>query len=181
MAKRRRSFKHTRQALTKIGENVIEEGRKELKKKDAIASKKLYNSLEAKIIGTAPNFKLKIEGEDYGEVLDKGISGSDRKEPGSPFRAGRVIKGRTTTTKASASINVSTESIKDWIKAKGIPVSNINSAAFLIARKISRYGYSARNWIKTATKSEQKETIKILEVAMAKDLVRNIKALTQRK
>ena len=106
--------------LEEAGELIVAQMRENLKKKKIDATGTLSNSLSYAVKETSDGYKLLIEMEDYGPIVDK---------------------GRGPSTKGNQKKQTWRPKIIQWMRAKGIkpePGVKIETAAFLITRAINR-------------------------------------------
>jgi hypothetical protein len=108
-----------KEALQKIGDDIISNARATLKKKGHIASGKLYNGMKAAVNGKTITFDI----PKYGEYIDGGVR-----------PAGKEGSERT----KMPPIN----DIKAWCKRKGI---TDEGAAYAIQRSIFKNGSPSKN------------------------------------
>jgi hypothetical protein len=73
------NLRRSRQAMNDFAKYVIQQSRSNLTKGNKNVSKKLYNSLDKKIIKTKQGLQLTFEMLDYGLFQDKGVSGTKKK------------------------------------------------------------------------------------------------------
>jgi len=73
------NLRRSRQAMNDFAKYVIQQSRSNLTKGNKNVSKKLYNSLDKKIIKTKQGLELTFEMLDYGLFQDKGVSGTKKK------------------------------------------------------------------------------------------------------
>lgn len=119
--------------LDKFRKRVITEARKNLTRQKKKASGRLYKDLSSDVeVYRSGNFALSFDITEYGEFVDKGVSGTERKY-NTPFKF---------TNKQPP-----TRVILPWLKQKGIKgrgkngrFIKQNTLAFLIARSIKKKG-----------------------------------------
>ena len=172
-------FKNTIQALQKLGNNVVKEGRNILKQKKKNATGTLSRDFDYLVTNQRDSVTLEFEfgrAEDYWQFVDEGVKGvggfkgSGRaRGQGSPFRFGSGKFGGTW--------NKFKKNIKGWIRTKGLKgrdakgkfITN-DSFAFLIQRSIFQRGLSRTQFFsKPFTEQLNKQTDNITE-AFANDL-----------
>lgn len=98
-------------------------------------SSQLTNSIQVKRTGL-----LRAEvfaGSEYGAVVELG------RKPNSPMPP--------------------IQSIKDWIKTKGVETNNINSAAFLIARSIGKKGIKPHPFMEDAARQNEAVVLALIK------------------
>lgn len=164
-------------ALKKIGQKLAEDARENLRKGGPhgphIATKRLINSVRYIVTKKGDDYEVVIESLRYGNVLDKGLSGTQVKRAGTPFYA---VDGGTS---AGHKIAVNYYSIIEWAVAKGIIPDNRDTGgvAYAITQSIIRKGYPATKWITRAVQESEAGRISLLEQAAAKDITLHIKRI----
>jgi hypothetical protein len=126
-------MKHVKEELDKFRKRVIQQAKSNLTKQRKNASKKLYNGIKSNLeVYQSDNFLLEFDLGNYGEFVDKGVSGN-KKKYNTPFKF--------TTKQPPSSV------ILPWIKQRNIKGRDKNgrfikqkSLAFLIARSIKQNG-----------------------------------------
>jgi hypothetical protein len=73
------NLRRSRQAMNDFAKYVIQQSRSNLTKGNKNVTKKLYNSLDKRIIKTKQGLELTFEMLDYGLFQDKGVSGTKKK------------------------------------------------------------------------------------------------------
>jgi len=125
-------LKSLNEVLNKFGKYVVQQSRSNLTKGKKNVDKKLYNSLDYKIMKKPLSIEFSMES--YGQFQDKGVSGTIKKY-NTPY---------SFTTKQPPS-----KPIADWAKKRKIRLrdsrgrftrGNYNTIGFLIARSIKRKG-----------------------------------------
>ncbi len=85
----------TLKALNKFGERVVIDSKKNLKKKNKVASGRLINSIDYDVKVSKNSFELSFEAEDYWEFTDYGVKGlGGTKADGSKWKTKRVTNNR---------------------------------------------------------------------------------------
>lgn len=107
---------NVKKELDKFGKNVIKQSRNRLTRSNSNASKSLYNSLSYDLSVGKNSFSLSFEMEDYGEFIDKGVSGKE-KTYNTPF----AFKSKRPPA------NV----FESWSKAKGIKPRDKKTGRFI--------------------------------------------------
>jgi hypothetical protein len=79
------NLRRSRQAMNDFGKYVIQQSRSNLTKGKKNVTKKLYNSLDQKIVKTKRGLELTFEMLDYGLFQDQGVSGT-KKKYNTPFK-----------------------------------------------------------------------------------------------
>lgn len=72
-------LEHLKDELNTFRKRVIQQAKSNLTKTGKNASKRLYNSLDSDLKGSANSFELNFTMADYGEFVDKGVSGIKQK------------------------------------------------------------------------------------------------------
>jgi len=135
--------------LEKAGTLLVAEMRTNLRKERANATGTLSDSISWTIEENADGLKLLIGMEDYGPILDAGRGKSRTGGPQQQWRQ-RIIQ---------------------WMRAKGItPKAGVTmeSAAFLITRKINQRGYKPKPFIQKSVDDVLNKIIPDLEEDMVK-------------
>ena len=78
-------LQETQKILNSFAKYVIQQSRSNLTKTNKNASKKLYNSLDYKILSDSSGFILQFLMEEYGAYQDQGVSGTNKKYK-TPFK-----------------------------------------------------------------------------------------------
>ena len=118
---------NTERALNKFGKAVVQQSRSRLTKEKKNATSDLYNSLSftpAKISNNGNIVSFSFEMLDYGEYVDKGVSGVDQKYD-TPYAY--------TTKPPPPSV------FGKWAKAKGIKPRDKKTGKFITAKAIWFY------------------------------------------
>ena len=132
--------------LKSFGQNVVNDSKKLLYSEKG--STALGKSIRFKVVPTSTGFSTKFYMDDYGEFLDKGVSGNKKKQSYKDSK-GKIQSspGRGFTTKGPP-IDI----LSKWIKRKGIKGHGVKKGrskntgqfvsgfAYLISRKIKRDG-----------------------------------------
>jgi hypothetical protein len=132
--------------LKSFGQNVVDDSKKLLYSEKG--STALGKSIRFKVVKTATGFSTKFYMDDYGEFLDKGVSGNKKKQSYIDSKGQTVSSpGKGFTTKGPP-IDI----LSKWIKRKGIKPKGlgrgrskntgqyVSGFAYLISRKIKREG-----------------------------------------
>ena len=132
--------------LKSFGQNVVKDS-KALLKKDKGATA-LGDSIRFEVEETPTGFSTKFYMNDYGEYLDKGVSGNKKKQSYEDYKGKpQSSPGKGFTTKGPP-IDI----LSKWIKRKGIKPKGlgrgrskdtgqfVSGFAYLISRKIKREG-----------------------------------------
>tara|TARA_R100000742_G_C4263374_1_gene81229 strand:+ start:640 stop:1185 length:546 start_codon:yes stop_codon:yes gene_type:complete len=172
-------FKNTIQALQKLGNNVVKEGRNILKQKKKNASGTLSNDFDYLVTNQQDSVTLEFEfgrAEDYWQFVDEGVKGVGGFK-GSGRARGQGSDFRFGSGKFAGTWNKFKKNIKGWIRTKGLKgrdakgkfITN-DSFAFLIQRSIFQRGLERTQFFsKPFTEQLNKQTDNITE-AFADDL-----------
>ena len=167
-------FTNTIQAMQKMGNNVVKEGRGILKKKKKTTSRNtLYNDFDYLVTADKSSVTLEFEfggAEDYWAFVDEGVRGAGG------FKGSGKMRGQGSPFKFSTKMPPR-QPLIDWIKNKPIKgrdksgrfITN-KSLGFLIQRAIYQRGLTRTQFFsKPFTQELNKQTDKITE-AFADDL-----------
>ena len=171
-------FKNTIQALQKLGNNVVKEGKGVLRKTKK-SSGTLYNDFDYLVTKQQDSVTLEFEfggAEDYWQFVDEGVKGVGGFK-GSGRARGQGSKFRFGSGKFGGTWNKFKKNIKNWIRKKGLKGRDakgrfikIESFAFLIQRSIFQRGLSRTQFFsKPFTEQLNKQTDNITK-AFADDL-----------
>lgn len=160
--------------LNSFGNQVVRDSRKLLKA--AKGSTALGKSIRFKVVRTAKGFDTKFYMEDYGEFLDKGVSGNKKKQSFTDYKGKTMSSPGSGFTTKGPPIDI----LSKWIKKKGIKPKGfgrgrskktgqyISGFAYLISRKIKREGIKSISFFQKPLgigyNKLQKETLKILKL-----------------
>lgn len=154
-------FKNTEAFVKKYGKEVESEIKKRLVGYGKKASGKLYNSIRSEVKEEKAGFLLTFQMEDYGLYVDKGVSGA-----GVPSGFNGKLKPVVKSGKFRFHDKMPPpESIKSWLKIKGIP----EKASFPIRRSIWIFGIAPTQFFTIPTTRRQRQFEKGLEKNMALD------------
>lgn len=165
-------YKNTIQALQKLGNNVVKEGRGILKKNKK-GSGNLFNDFDYLVTKQQDSVTLEFEfgrAEDYWQFVDEGVKGVGG------FKGSGRARGQGSPFKYSSKMPPRKPLI-EWIKSKGLKgrdakgrfISN-NSFGFLIQRSIFQRGLTRTQFFsKPFTEQLNKKTDNITK-AFADDL-----------
>ena len=108
--------------LDKFGKDVVQQSRSRLTKQNINATKDLYNSLnyDLDVSKKGTSFSFSFTMEDYGEFIDRGVSGTEKKY-NTPYAY---------TTKAPPP-----SVFGKWAKAKGIKPRDKKTGKFITAKQ----------------------------------------------
>jgi hypothetical protein len=138
------NLKNLEKYLESFGKYVIKQSRTNLSKAKKNVTKDLYNSLEFRVVKDAGGiWGLEFLMLDYGEYIDKGVSGSQKKRTYKDFTGKKVASPYEYSNKQPpAGILakwISKRRIKGRDKKTGRFITNL-SLAFAMARTIKRDG-----------------------------------------
>ncbi len=114
--------KYIQDVLNKFGRSVVQQSRSRLTKQKKNATKDLYNSVnyELDVSNRGTSFSFSFSMEEYGEYIDKGVSGVDVKY-NTPYAY--------TTKPPPPSV------FGKWAKAKGIKPRDKKTGKFITAKQ----------------------------------------------
>jgi hypothetical protein len=154
-------------ALKKFGQKTIQDaGRNLINGKKGYDTGKLFKSIDYDVAVTLNAFSLKFNYEDYGEQIDKG-------------------RGKSNTSQGG----VVYQNILEWVKRKKLRPRNSRgqfeawknktqqqrAIAYLVARKINRFGYEGNGFFTRAFQKNYKKIPKEIKRAYALDFDKFIK------
>lgn len=154
------------QAADRYAEMWADELREQLRIAGKHASGRLIQSIRADALVTAIEAGIIVKGADYLKFVDAGVSGTDKVQPGSPYRY---------TKYAGPPISA----LQNWIRIKNIqPRSGMSreGLAFAIQRKIWKFGVRPTHVLqKTVTAmATNKTALQFMEQAIATNLENEI-------
>ena len=129
--------------LNAFAKEVIRQSRSNLTRQGKRASSSLYKSLDYDLRAHEWSFSLDMKMEDYGEFVDKGVSGKNKKY-NTPFRFGTGSAGGKQGKGGAFDI-----AIRKWIKIKGLKLRDekgrfakggITTLSYLIRRSVFKKG-----------------------------------------
>lgn len=167
--------------LNSFGKQVVKESKDLLQK--AKGSTSLGNSIRFTVTKEEGGFSTKFYMEDYGQFLDKGVSGNKVKQSYINYDGKKKSSpGKGYTTKGPP-IDI----LSKWIKRKGIKPKGfkrgrskdtgqfVSGFAFLISRKIKREGIKSLSFFQKPLglqfKKLEKDFLKILTLDIRSNLV----------
>jgi len=128
-------LEHLKDELNTFRKRVIQQAKSNLTKTGKNASKRLYNSLDSDLKGSANSFQLDFMMADYGEFQDKGVNGL-KINRNAPFSFKKGIPSRKMLN-----------SLDKWVVKRGIAPRDKNgkfidrrSLKFAIAKNIFKKG-----------------------------------------
>jgi hypothetical protein len=170
-------FKNTIQALQKLGNNVVKEGRGILKKNNK-SSGNLYRDFDYLVTTQKDSLTLEFEfgrADNYWQFVDEGVRGAGG------FKGSGRARGQGSPFKYSSKMPPRQPLIK-WIKSKGLKgrgakgrfISN-NSFAFLIQRSIFQRGLTRTQFFSKPFTEQLNKQIDNITEAFADDIESNLK------
>ena len=88
-------LENTRNTLNIFADNVVGKSKNNLKRKDKLASKKLFDSIDSELKIHKNSFSLSFEMEDYGTFVDAGVKGvGGTKADGTKWKLKRVTNSK---------------------------------------------------------------------------------------
>ena len=114
--------------LERFFKDVIKESRKNLKAKNKLASKDLYNNMSFDVKQNKNSFEASLNMEDYAKFVDQGVKG---------VSSGKSLSGFKYTNKKPP-----LKFIRTWLKRKSgaFRSRGLNSAAFMVQNAIYQRG-----------------------------------------
>ena len=170
-------FKNTIQALQKLGNNVVKEGRGILKKNNK-SSGNLYRDFDYLVTTQKDSLTLEFEfgrADNYWQFVDEGVRGAGG------FKGSGRARGQGSQFKYSSKMPPRKPLIQ-WIKSKGLKgrgakgrfISN-NSFAFLIQRSIFQRGLTRTQFFSKPFTEQLNKQIDNITEAFADDIESNLK------
>ena len=163
--------------LESFGKQVVKESKDLLQK--AKGSTSLGNSIRFTVTAEVGGFSTKFYMADYGEYLDKGVSGNKKKQSYTNYD-GKTVKS---PGKGYTTAHPPTGIIEKWIKRKGLKGRNKKtgrfikdkSFAFAIAKSIQKKGIKSLSFFQKPLglqfKKLEKDFLKILTLDIRSNLV----------
>lgn len=155
-------LEHLKDELNTFRKRVIQQAKSNLTKTGKNASKRLYNSLDSDLKGSANSFQLDFMMADYGEFVDKGVSG---------------IKNKYDTPYSYKSKMPPPSKLDKWIVRRGLAprdksgkLMNRKSLQFVVARSIYRKGFKPSLFFTKPFENEYKKLSKDLIDAYGLDM-----------
>tara|TARA_R100000655_G_scaffold4623_4_gene14960 strand:+ start:1319 stop:1873 length:555 start_codon:yes stop_codon:yes gene_type:complete len=179
-------LKNTIQAMQKLGNNVIKDGRAILKKKKKqTRSNTLYKDFDYLVTSNKNNVSLTFEfgrAEDYWDFVDEGVRGSGG------YKGSGKMRGQGSPFSFKKK-NIKKGVVEGWIANKPLKLRNakgqfieknkrnIKSAAFLIGRAIAQRGLTRTQFFsKPFTQQLNKQSDAILD-AFSNDLDKQLEII----
>lgn len=171
--------KNTRKALHKYGKNLIADAKRNLAQHNV--SGELNRSLRYKITEVDGRLQLQVFMLDYGDVLDKGLSGYKVNRPNTKYqaRSSRVLGRKGVFGNI---VGVDWLDVRRWTVERGIRFSgqSKNQTAFLVHRSIKWRGFRGTKWFSRSKEKTQSTLRKAIAKSSAKDMLSMIKLSTQK-
>ena len=168
--------------LNSLGKQVVNRSKANLSR--AKGNTKLSNSIKYKIVKVGGSIDIKFSMDSYGAFLDKGVSGTKKKQSfKNQENQSEVSPFKYRTKQPPANI------LSKWIKKKGLKgrnkktgrfISNM-SLAFLIARKIKRDGLKGLSFFQKPLRLGMKNYASQVSQAVAKDIQADIEEQNKQK
>ena len=170
-------------ALNKFWTDVISQSKKNLKKDDKVASKRLLNSLQYNVKVSKNSFQLDFFMEDYGKCIDKGVKGvGGTKADGSTWKKKKV----TNNLYKYKSKRPPTQAFNGWTIRRGIaPRSKTGQFTtrkgllHAIAESVYRTGLETTNFFTKPFEKEFKKLPKTLVEAFGLEVDKLLKLAVQ--
>lgn len=159
-------FEKTVKTLLKIGGDIEKQAKFNLR--DHHNTGRLERKTQARLIEKAGEYKMQIVSLAYGDVLDKGLAGSEN-YGAAPYKASSS-RGQAATIRGNT-VKINWRDIKKWAQRKGIQNS------YLVHMKLLRQGYPAKRWFTKAKENTLKNEQYVGQVAESyrKDVLDNIR------
>jgi len=138
--------------LDQFGNDYVNTLTKELLRYNKKASGNLINSLDYRVVREAKKIQLIIQANDYLKYVDKGVSGTERKFSGTPYKY---------TTKMPP-----LSALSKWASLKGIPQNNV----YAVQRSIFKFGIKPTNVIQKTNKIMAEKVINKFSKIIANDV-----------
>ena len=177
-------LKNTIQAMQKLGNNVVREGKAILKKeKKTTKQNTLYRDFDYTVRGQKESVSLIFDfgrASDYWDFVDEGVRGTGSTK-GRSKTTGQFMRGQGSPFKFRKK-NIARGVIAKWIQNKPIKLrgkdgkfmektkANIKSAAFLIGRAIAQRGLTRTQFFSAPYKKNMKYYINKITNAYAEDI-----------
>lgn len=151
-----KKFDNIRKTVQTFGIKLVAKLAAQLRSSDSIASGKLINSLNYKLVDLLKdlNFNLQVSSESHFINVDKG-RGANKKQPPPSV-------------------------LQKWVKQKGLATkpNEIKSLAYVIGAKTGKFGIKPKNTLKESLSKISTQALKNqLKEATAKDIEEQIKQL----
>jgi len=164
--------------LNSFGKSVVNKSKGILKKKNKVVTGNLLNSIKFKLVNTPNGVNVEFSMLDYGEFIDKGTSGSQKKRTyvdyegkrkNSPYSFGKSRDGGLT------------RGLDKWIVMRGIAPRDARgrfisrkSLKFLMARKIYTQGHDGLSFFQKPLGLELRGFASNIGKAVKQDILQNL-------
>jgi len=164
--------------LNSFGKSVVNKSKGILKKKNKVVTGNLLNSIKFKLVNTPVGVNVEFSMLDYGEFIDKGTSGSQKKRTyvdyegkrkNSPYSFGKSRDGGLT------------RGLDKWIVMRGIAPRDAKgrfisrkSLKFLMARKIYTQGHDGLSFFQKPLGLELRGFASNIGKAVKQDILQNL-------
>ncbi len=165
--------------LNSFGKSVVNKSKGILKKKNKVVTGNLLNSIKFKLVNTPVGVNVEFSMLDYGEFIDKGTSGSQKKRTyvdyegkrkNSPYSFGKSRDGGLT------------RGLDKWIVMRGIAPRDAKgrfisrkSLKFLMARKIYTQGHDGLSFFQKPLQLELRGFASNIGKAVKQDILNNLR------
>ena len=165
--------------LNSFGKRVVNKSKGILKKKNKVVTGNLLNSIKFKLVNTPVGVNVEFSMLDYGEFIDKGTSGSQKKRTyvdyegkrkNSPYSFGKSRDGGLT------------RGLDKWIVMRGIAPRDAKgrfisrkSLKFLMARKIYTQGHDGLSFFQKPLQLELRGFASNIGKAVKQDILNNLR------
>ena len=165
--------------LNSFGKSVVNKSKGILKRKKKVVTGALLNSIKFRLVKTQEGINVEFLMLDYGEFIDKGTSGSQKKRTyvdyegkrkNSPYSFGKTRDGGLT------------RGLDKWIVMRGIAPRDAKgrfisrkSLKFLIARKIYTQGHDGLSFFQKPLGLELKGFASQVGKAVKEDILNNLR------
>jgi len=165
--------------LNSFGKSVVNKSKGILKKKNKVVTGNLLNSIKFRLVNTPVGVNVEFSMLDYGEFIDKGTSGSQKKRTyvdyegkrkNSPYSFGKSRDGGLT------------RGLDKWIVMRGIAPRDAKgrfisrkSLKFLMARKIYTQGHDGLSFFQKPLGLELRGFASNIGKAVKQDILNNLR------
>ena len=167
--------------LNSLGKYVVKQSRTMLTKAKKNVNKDLYNSISYKVVPDGDNFILEFYMLNYGQFVDKGVSGNKKIQEFTTWD-NRKVESPFKYKSKGPPIDI----ISKWIKARGIKPEGtgrgrskntgqyISGLAYLISRSIKRDGIKSLSFFQRPLGLGLKDFPKDLLGAVKEDILNTL-------
>jgi hypothetical protein len=167
--------------LNSLGKYVVKQSRTMLTKAKKNVNKDLYNSISYKVVADGDNFILEFYMLNYGQFVDKGVSGNKKIQEFTTWD-NRKVESPFKYKSKGPPIDI----ISKWIKARGIKPEGtgrgrskntgqyISGLAYLISRSIKRDGIKSLSFFQRPLGLGLKDFPKDLLGAVKEDILNTL-------